>query len=523
MRKKPDQNPLPDGGNGDQAEVIAFLGKAGAYGPDVTKVARIDTHAAIVFLAGDAAYKIKRAVRYPFLDYSTLARRRRFCEREVAINRRTAPALYLGVVPVVRSHDGRLTLGGEGEPVEWAVHMRRFDQAALFDRMAREDRLTAGQMVATADAVRAFHEGAECLFGDAAVGGGTRALQRAIAENVAGFDARPDFFPLGETQHLRQAMEGAFDAIGGLLDARVADGYVRHCHGDLHLGNLCLLDGRPTLFDAIEFNEAFAAIDVLDDLAFLLMDLDHRGMRPFANLVFNRYFAGTADFSGLKALPLFLASRASVRAKVNALAESSQSTPSKKAALREEALAYFSAARAYLAPGPARLVCIGGLSGTGKTRVARALAPGIGAVPGALHLRSDILRKQLFKAEEMQRLPQSAYGPEVSAKVYADLERRGASALGAGHSVIIDAVSARADERDALGRLAAGADFCGIWLEAPRETLAARVAARTRDASDATAAVVDQQLLIETGPISWHRLSTDRPLADVIDAARALL
>jgi len=509
----------------NQEEVMAFLSSPDAYGSAVVRVERIDTHAAVVFLAGDAAYKIKRAVRFPFLDFTTLARRRHFCEREVVINRRTAPELYLGTVAIARAPNGTLALGGEGEAVEWAVHMRRFDQAALFDRMAQEGRLAPGLMAATADAIRAFHERAERLFGADAVGGGAKAVGRAIEENLDAFAAHPDVFPSSGLRRLREAMGAAFDGVRDLLDARVVAGFTRHCHGDLHLRNLCLIEGRPVLFDAIEFNEAFAAIDVLDDLAFLLMDLDHRGLRPFAAQVFNRYFSGEADFSGLRALPLFLSSRAAVRAKVGIIAAANQQTPKAKALLRAEAVAYFAAALDYLAPPPARLVCIGGLSGSGKTSLARELAPEIGAAPGALHLRSDVVRKELFGVAETETLPPSAYRMDVNAKVYDALERRGKSALAAGHSVILDAVSARPEERDAFEGLAraCGAAFFGIWLEAAPETMRERVDTRVGDASDATVSVLDRQLLGETGPIAWHRLSTDRSLGDVAGSARALL
>lgn len=520
------KNPPPgDEAAADQGQAIDFLASPAAYGPKVREVARIDTHAAIVFLAGDAAYKIKRAVRFPFLDFSTLEKRRQVCERELAINRRTAPELYLDVVAITREADGGLAFGGKGEVVEWAVHMRRFDQDALFDQMAKAGRLTPELMRATADVIRAFHDKAERLKGTKAVGGGAKAVHSVIAENLDALKGRPDLFPPAAVEDLRNRMEGTFAKVSESLDRRVEEGKVRLCHGDLHLRNLCLIEGRPTLFDAIEFNDAFAAIDVLDDLAFLLMDLDHRDMRPFGNLVFNRYFADEEDFLGLRALPLFLASRAMVRAKVCAISETKQTAAKAKTALCEEAGAYLKEALGYLEARPARLIGIGGLSGTGKTSVARALAPEIGAAPGALHLRSDTLRKQLFGAAETERLGPSAYKPEVSRRVYDALGRRAKSALGAGHSVLIDAVSARPEDRTALEALAetCGVRFLGIWLEAQAETLLQRVGGRTGDASDATPEVVRQQLTVETGRVFWHRVSADGPLAKITAAARALL
>lgn len=508
----------------DQREVLAFLSSPASYGPGVSKVERIDTHAAVVFLAGDRAYKIKRAVCFPFLDFSTLERRRWACEREIAINRRTAPKLYLDAAPITREAAG-LAVGGKGKAIEWAVCMRRFDQAALFDRMAREGRLDAGRMAETADVIHAFHGAAPRLHGEAAVGGGGKAMRWVIDENLAEFDERPNLFPPAMVAALRAGLRESLERVGGLLDERVEAGFVRRCHGDLHLRNICLFEEKPTLFDAIEFNDRFAAIDVLDDLAFLLMDLDHRGLRPFANLVFNRYFQATEDFSGLRALPLFLSCRAAVRAKVSAIAEASQGAASAAASLRAEAMAYFEEAAAYLTPKPARLIGIGGLSGTGKTSLARALSPGVGAAPGALHVRSDVLRKQLFGVAETVPLPPSAYTPEVSRRVYEEMERRARSALAAGHAVIVDAVFAHAGEREAFEAIAGGlgAAFAGLWLEASPETLIARVGERRADASDATPEVVRQQLLYETGPVRWQRLAAGGPPGAVAKAAAVLL
>ncbi len=508
----------------NQEEIAGFLAAPRSHGPGVKGVQRIDTHGAMVFLAGERVYKVKRAVRYPYMDFSTLERRRRACEREVALNRRTAPTLYLGVEAIVRDANGALALGGPGRAVEWAVVMRRFAQAALLDRRAEAGTLTLETIVAVADAIAAFHAAAPPLTDDARRGGAA-AIRWVIQENAGEFDERADLFAVGAAARLEQGGLEELERRARLLDARRGDGRVRQCHGDLHLRNICLLEGAPTLFDAIEFNDALACIDVLYDLAFLLMDLEHRGLHGLANLALNRYLERTGDDAGLAALPLFLSCRAAVRAKTSASAEAGQEDHGAARHLRDEARSYFDAARLYLLPPPARLVAVGGLAGTGKTSVARRLAPDLGAAPGALHLRSDAVRKALFGVEEQTRLPEEAYRPEQSGRVYAALAARARAALEAGHSAIVDAVFAKAGERDSFEALAreTGARFDGVWLEARPETLIERVDGRTGDASDATAAVVREQLAYDLGPLSWRRVDVGRGLDEVAAAvARAL-
>ncbi len=492
----------------DQSEVIAFLAEPATYGPGIARVERVATHGALVFLAGTRAYKMKRAVRYPYMDFSTLALRKANCEREIVRNRRTAPELYLGVEAVVRGVGGKLALGGPGEAVEWLVVMKRFDQDGLCDRLARAGRLTPGLMAALADEIAAFHDGAERLDVGPATGGGAAGLGAVIEDNVNELGERPELFPSGEVAAFARASRAALKRHAALLDGRLAAGFVRRCHGDLHLRNICVIDGRPRIFDAIEFNDAIACIDVLYDLAFLIMDLEHRGLRGHANLLLNRYLQHEAAVSGLAALPLFLSVRAAVRAKVGVSAADSQSDALTTQALYDEAGAYFRAARAYLEPAAPRLVAVGGLSGTGKTSLARELAPNLGAPPGALHLRSDVLRKALAGVGELNRLAPESYSAEASEAVYAELARRTRAALDAGRAVIVDGVYARPAERAAIEAVARdlGLPFHGLWLDCPEDVMVARVAGRRTDASDATPEVVRGQLGYDLSAITWHRL-----------------
>ncbi|HQS11021.1 MAG TPA: AAA family ATPase [Xanthobacteraceae bacterium] len=491
----------------DQNPVFAFLAEPSTHGG--APVSRIDTHGAAVFLAGDLAYKVKRAVAFPYMDFSTLEKRRAACERELEVNRANAPGIYLGVVPIVRTANGLapggLALGSAGVPVDYAVKMRRFDEARTLDRLEREA-FTPALLAALAGAVHAAHARAP-VIGDMA--DAAAPLARIIEQNAVDFADNPELFAPDAARALTHATSDALAAVAPLLRTRAAQGYVRRCHGDLHLRNIVLLEGAPVLFDAIEFNDDIAICDVLYDLAFLLMDLWERGLPGAANAVLNRYlWAGPAEhYAGLAALPLFLSLRAAIRAKVQA-AGLAHVPDERQATARGEIAHYFAQARAFLAPAKPLLLAIGGLSGTGKSTLAAALAPGMGRAPGAVILRSDIERKRMAGVGETETLPPHAYTPEATQAVYERMRLRAALALAAGQAVIADAVHARPQEREAIEAVAGttSADFLGLWLDAPIGTLIARVEQRRGDASDATAEVVRRQADYDLGAMSWHRI-----------------
>lgn len=497
-----------------QQEIAAFLGNPRSHGG--AAVERVETHAALVFLAGARAYKLKRAVRYPYLDFSTIEKRRVACEAEVALNRRTAPTLYLDVTPVVRRPGGDVALGGEGAVLDWVVTMRRFPTDALFDRMAERGALSDALMRTLADVVAAFHKAAA----PRPEGGGAAAMRAVVTGNIAELRERPALFAPERVERLADLSAKALERLAPLMEERRIGGYVRHCHGDLHLRNIVLLDGKPTLFDGIEFDESFAVIDVAYDLAFLLMDLEQRGLRPFGNVVLNRWAEETGDIGGLALLPLFLSSRAAVRAKIAAAASAFQKDPAESVRLEQEAVAYLDHAIAALEPPPARLVAVGGLSGTGKSLLARGLAPSLGPAPGAMVLRSDVMRKRLFGVAETERLPPEAYDPAVTARIYARMVEQARAILKAGHAVVVDAVHARPEERAAIASAAcnAGVRFDGLWLEAPLDTRIARVTSRRSDASDATADVAARQESYDIGPLDWLRVDAGRDAGETLAA-----
>lgn len=506
---------------GEEEEIRDFLLDPSTHEVVHGPVAMIETHAARVFLAGDRALKIKRHVRLPFLDFSTLPERHRACAREFEINRPAAPELYLGLRRVTREASGELALDGSGATIEWAVAMRRFDGEDLMARIADRQGIDDPLAKALADMAHRSHEAAP-VAGPAS---SRDAHGKIIADVVAvcSSSGEPDIVAAG-AEFADKAMS-RLSAVSDMLDRRSAAGFRRRCHGDLHLGNIVLWQGRPVPFDAIEFDEGLATIDVLYDLAFLVMDLDHRGLARAASLVLNRYLwlADEQNVDALAALPLFLGIRAGIRAMV--AIERDQLSGANAASGHAEARRYLASAFVALSPPPPCLIAIGGLSGSGKSTVAAGLAPGFAARPGALHLRSDLVRKRLFGVAESDRLPPAAYEPAVSDQVYARLIGTAGRALAAGHSVIVDAVHARESERTRIAQLAhdMGMPFHGLWLEGPIDVLAARVETRVGDASDATPAVVGRQATFDLGQNSWVRIDAAHPPDVVIAEVRRQL
>ncbi len=475
-------------------EITAFMSAPDAHEQQPETVDRIETHISLIFLAGDIAYKIKKPVVFPFLDYSTAQARRRACINEVQLNRRTAPDLYLGVIPITYDTARGLEIGGSGEVVEWAVKMLRFPEGALYSEMAAAGRLGSEDYAELARAVHTFHQEAARRIEP---GRPVTALAELIAQNDAAFAKYPDVFAPHEARALRTALHARLSALAPLLEQRTRSGFVRHCHGDLHLRNVVQIDAHPVLFDAVEFDDAIATVDVLDDLAFLVMDLIARDALQGANTVLNAYLSGDADMrnlEGLAGLPIYLSTRAGIRAK--AAVYQGQS---------DEARQYFALAQRFIDRVKPALIAIGGLSGTGKSTLARGLAPEIGAAPGAVILRSDVERKRLFGVSETQRLAESAYSAQVTRTVYRTLTKKARAALRAGHSVILDAVHAQPFEREEARAIAeeTGAEFVGIWLAAAEQTLVQRVESREADPSDAGAAVVRKQLGFDPGDIAW--------------------
>lgn len=487
-----------------QSEIVAFLSQPQAYGLAAGEIERHTTHGSIVFLVGEDAYKLKRAVKYSYMDYSTAERRKVMCEAELSVNRRLALELYLDVLPIIRDKCGALHIGLASEcdgAVDWLVHMRRFADGTLYELVKRGVVPTISFIRRLAERIAEFHGAAEVRTGY----GGARGIARVIAENseaLAAVAGRPfDRDKIGQLEALART---ALDGSRTFLDARRSGGYVRRCHGDMHLNNICVSGDRPVLFDAIEFSEDFACIDVLYDLAFLLMDLDRCGLRIQSNVLLNRYLELTGDYAGLAVLPLFLSCRAAMRAHVTVTAANLEKTGMTTVQARE-ATDLLDRAVVYLEPGFSRLIAIGGVSGTGKSTLAAGIAAQIGRAPGAIIIRSDVIRKHLWGVDEMSRLPQEAYDAEITRRVYARALEMAAIVLDGGYSCIVDAVFGSAEQRNEIAVLAhsKNVSFHGLWLDAPESVLETRIAARNRDASDATVEVLRAQLAQIIRPSDW--------------------
>ncbi len=479
-----------------QEETLRFLASLDGGGETVA------THISRVVLGKTRAFKLKRAVALPYLDFSTPQKRLAMCEREVALNRRTAPTLYLSARRVTREAGDGLALDGAGELVDATVEMRRFDADALLDSLAAKGELTPQIVEPLARNIAGFHAEAAVIRDI----GGSDAMRRVVLLNEKSLC---DFPPAaqGEIEAHEARLRALLQKHAALLDARHAQGKTRLCHGDLTLRNICILDGAPTPFDCLEFSDELASIDVLYDLAFLLMDLWRIGQGGLANLALNRYLDWRDESDGLPLLPLFMSLRATIRAHIGVAQHNAA-----------EARRYFDLARVLAKDNAPCVIAIGGFSGAGKSSVAAALAPLIGAAPGARALGSDRLRKKLHGAEPTQRLPQKAYAREVSARVYAEMIDEAKRVARAGWPVVVDAVFDRPESRAESERIAreAGAPFFGFWLDVDLAARLARVETRRDDPSDATRDVLLAQMRGETGVIGWRRIDAARGLKAIV-------
>ena len=440
----------------EEREICAFLSVSAAYGRGAHPVDVVETHIARVFLVGEDAYKLRKRVHLRFVDFSTLHARHAAAVREMEINRPHAPNIYLGLVPIVRN-EGRLQLGGDGEIVEWAVHMRRFPQEAVLSYREEQGPLTDDLAKELADMVARYHQ--DSPISEACDGA------RIMAPVVDQLSGALDY---GHAE-VAARLIAAFERATPLLTMRGHAGCVRRCHGDLHLGNIVLIDGAPVPFDALEFSEALATIDVLYDLAFLLMDLDARGDRHAANVVLNAYVecrARRRRDRGL-GLPAAVPRLPCRRARRRGDGAHEQLAEEEQAELRAEIRRNVGARRRLSRSRRRRcMIAVGGLSGTGKSTLAAQLAACIGAAPGALHVRSDVERKRLFGVPETQRLERQHYRIGIAQRVYGIVEDKARRALAAGQPIIVDAVFAKPEERDAIEAMRAEAADAVRWAVA---------------------------------------------------------
>ena len=479
--------------------LFAALTRPECYPHPVAEVRVIETHISWVMLTGQYAYKIKKPVNLGFADFSTLGLRRHYCEEELRLNRRLAPGLYLDVV-AIRGSAQAPRIGGEGRLIDYAVKMREFPQEALASRALGRGAFGAAEIDALAATIAEFHAPSTT----AAAGDRFGAPETVLASALQNFE---QMLPLAKSagddralRTLQQWTEREFAARQQAFASRKSGGFVRECHGDLHLGNIALLERRPVPFDCIEFNDELRWIDVMSEAAFLAMDLEDRGRGDLAWRFLNRYLEITGDYAGIEVLRFYLAYRALVRAKIHLMrSRQARLRRPEKLRLTQAFHGYLRLAGRYSAPRKAALIIAHGLSGSGKTRATQPLIEELGAV----RLRSDLERKRLHGIEPLATTSSAPgggiYSAEATSGVYRRLGLLAQSALGCGFPVVVDAAFLRRAEREAFRSIAekAGVPFRILDFHVPLDVLRTRVEERRvrgDDASEAGLAVLERQI-----------------------------
>lgn len=517
MAIPPDGNQVVPGSSGGPARrLIDALRDPARYPHPATGVTLVETHISWVLLAGDYAYKIKKPVDLGFADFTTLERRKRFCHEELRLNRRLAPSVYLEVIAIRGEPERPLLDGGDAPVIEYAVKMRRFPDSALGSAMLTAGTLARAHIVELAGRMAAFHARAPEAHRSMPYGE-PQAILRSALENITPILAHcAHDSERVEVQGLWHWTERHFERLRDTFIERKARGRVRECHGDLHLGNVALLDGTMSAFDGIEFNESLRWIDVMSEIAFPAMDLAAHARPDLAWLFLNEYLERTGDYEGLGVLAYYTVYRALVRAKIACLR-----TESREGRVPAEARRYLALAKKWSRPGRPAVVILHGLSGCGKTSASAELMQRLGAI----RIRSDVERKRLAGWDARARggagVEAGLYGPDATQATYSRLATLAGTIVQSGYPAIVDAAFLQRAQRDRLRGLAGElhVPFGIVTLQAPVETLRARIARRLAagaDASDADAAILEHQLRTQE-PLT----AEERALAVPVDASRA--
>lgn len=481
-----------------ETRIIEGLLDPDIYPHPCTKVDLIQTHISWVFLTGLRVYKIKKPVNLGFVDFTSLERRKHFCSEEIRLNRRMAPDLYLDVVPITGSVE-HPQIDGDGPVIEYAVRMRQFEKSHLLTSVATAE-LTIDRIEQLAADCASFHDRADAVPPDSQFGT-PEAVLKPVVEN---FEAMKDCddSTCETVADLRERVNFSFGRLIPAIKKRKSAGRVRECHGDLHLGNMFLEQDRITVFDGIEFNESLRWIDVISDIAFLVMDLTVRGHHDLANRFLNRWLEQTGDYDGLTVLPFYCSYRAAVRAKVDVIRIHQPDVSfSEQRHLSRDCCDYLKLAHQFLIRKPPSLTITMGLSGSGKTTVTDELI----AQGDAIRIRSDVERKRMYglglTETSDDEMKSRMYSEQSTAAVYDRLRHRAATVIDAGYPVVVDATFLKRQQRKSFARLAEGlgVPFAIIYCHASENVLRQRI--RTRhakgsDPSEASEAVLDRQLAI---------------------------
>jgi hypothetical protein len=492
----------------DQTVLIAALSRPGCYPHPATDIEHLQTHISHILLAGAYAYKIKKPLNLGFLDFTSLERRKYYCEEELRLNGRLAPEIYLDCLPIGGEPANPILGGAAGAAFEYAVRMRRFPQDALLDRVLAAGQLEPRHLDALARRLAEFHRAIPAADPAAPFGAPERVRQPMLDDFTHTRPLLADPADLDVMTAVERWTLATSERLWPRLAERKAGGWIRECHGDLHLGNLILAeDGHVVIFDCIEFNDDLRWIDVINDLAFLTMDLRFRGAGDFAQRLLDTYLEYSGDFAGAALLSYYQVYRAMVRAKINAIQASQQGIPGPdRAAARALCRDYLRLALALTREPTPFLLITHGVSGSGKSRRTGQL---LELFPGAIRIRSDVERKRLFGLgpldDSSSALNGGIYTPDASARTYQRLRDLADGLLAAGHSVLVDATFVKRAHRQPFRELAArhGVPFILLDFTADPDTLRARVAARRArgdDAAEADVEVLERQFRYDEPP-----------------------
>lgn len=492
-----------------------------------TAVSVIKTHYAQLYLAVDFVVKINRAVSFSYLDLTTLYKRRQVCERELELNQPVLPDIYLCVAAIVALNDGSLKFAFNSDAIpqdeivrEWCLIMRRFDESCVLDNVARRGEFNLELARMTGQSIAEYHN----LLPTVAGKDGDTRIEEIIAELEFELKRLDFVFPQNTIDRLIEKMHQRFTDLKERLKRRSDNGCIRRCHGDLHLRNIMIWQLKPVPFDALEIDEMLATTDILYDLAFLIMDLCYRDLVPAANGVLNEYFLRTDErnVSDVALLNLFISIRAAFRAITTAQGISAVRGNNVRAHMLNaqiEALSYFRLAETALIPKRAMVVAIGGLSGSGKSTIARELCTRLTSLPGAVLLQPDAERKAEFSIYNTNRLAPEHYTVSIADSVNQRVLNRETCAIDSHYPVIVDATFLSPDKRHDIAALAADAqvDFHGFWLSAPGDILKNRIRTRHGDASDTNLVELEKQLVQNSGAISWKYTNSDAPVRQIVE------
>ncbi|MCQ2913734.1 MAG: AAA family ATPase [Alphaproteobacteria bacterium] len=511
----------------DQSDLRNALSKPDIYGlKSSRKIIVKETNISVVFLTGEFAYKLKRGVKFPYVDYSSVEKRRMACEKEMDLCNMWAPGFAYRVEPVVRiGKNFKIGTSGKAneEIVDYLFVMKEFPEDMLFDKMTDHGELDRFEMMDTAERIYEMHSKAKIVKSRDPVD----IIRGRILENNAMIRCfTPSVFDADDVDALEAAQFTELENVKELLKKRGDEGKIRECHGDLNLRNIAICDGKVTVFNPIEFYDELTNIDILYDFAFLLLDMESKGLRRLSSILFNHYIALSGDTEGVRCLPLFMSCRACVNAYV--FAEQSAGLKDKIAAnlLANRAYSHLVMARRLLKKEPPILMACGGLSGSGKSRISRESAPYIGNSPGAVILRDDVIRKNILGVGLEDYVPTDTYTKDLEEKVFDTLCEKCKEVLKTGQSVVADALFHDQKQRERIENIAqeAGVKFLGIWGDAPIEIRKERVMKRLRNPSDVKdPKELEEQLNKDVGVVSWDVIDTSGEKMVTLSKVRALL